>query len=359
MSRRERRQGNEVFSTGQAMFAALQLFPEQASTHAERVDAFFFFMMAVSAFFSVLIAALIIYFAVKYRRRSDKDRPAHIEGSLTLEIAWTGIPLLLTMIMFYWGAKLYFDIARPPANCMEIYVVAKQWMWKLQHQKGQREINQLHVPVGKPVKLTMISQDVIHDFAVPAFRLKQDVIPGRYTTTWFEATRPGEYHIFCDQYCGTNHSIMIGKVVVMPQADFGKWLARGPDDSLAAKGGRLFRKLQCITCHSMDSQARAPALEGLYGRTVHLRDGREVTADDGYIRKSILYPDADIVAGFEPIMPVYELKNDGGREQESQQLSEEEIRQLISYIKALGKGETPLRIERTPPPAKKPGEKKP
>jgi cytochrome c oxidase subunit 2 len=333
------------------MFAALQLFPEQASTHAERVDAYFYFMMVVGGFFSVLIAGMIIYFAVKYRRRAGADRPPAIEGGLKLEIAWTGLPFVLCMVMFYWATKLYFDIARPPADCMEIYVVGKQWMWKIQHQGGQREINQLHVPVGKPVKLTLISQDVIHDFGLPAFRLKIDVLPGRYTTTWFRATRPGKYHLFCDQYCGTNHSAMIGTVTVMSGADFDKWLDRGPDDSLAAKGGRLFRKLQCITCHSMDARARGPVLEGLFGREVHLKDGRALIADYDYIRKSILYPDADIVTGFEAIMPVYDEKNDG--------VGEEEIQQLITYIKSLGKAEVPSRIERTAPPAKKTGEKKP
>jgi cytochrome c oxidase subunit 2 len=324
------------------MFAVLQLLPDQASTHAEKVDQLFFFLLAVSGFFSVLIAGLIIFFAVKYRRRPENQWPAAIHGSIRLEVLWTGIPFALAMLMFYWGTKLFFDIVCPPENCMEIYVVGKQWMWKIQHQSGQREINRLHVPVGRPVRLTLISQDVIHDFAIPAFRIKQDVLPGRYTTTWFEATKPGEYHIFCDQYCGTNHSAMIGTVVVMPRADFERWLDRGPDDSLAAKGGRLFRKLECLTCHSMNAQARAPVLEGLFGREVHLKDGRTVIADEDYLRRSILYPDADIVDGFEPIMPPYDLENDG--------VGEEELQQLITYIKSLGQGETPQRIERSAPP---------
>jgi cytochrome c oxidase subunit 2 len=327
------------------MFADVPLFPEQASTHAEKVDALFFALLGVSGFFALLIAVLIIYFAIKYRRRSDADLPPRIEGGLKLEVFWSVVPLLISLGLFYWGAKVFFRLSTPPPNCMDVYVVGKQWMWKLQHVGGQREINQLHVPVNTPVKLTLISQDVIHDFAVPAFRIKQDVLPGRYTETWFEATRIGTYHLFCDQYCGTDHSGMVGKVVVLSRADFQKWLSRGAeaDDSLAARGEKLFRKLQCITCHSSDSGARAPVLEGLYDRRVELRDGRRVTADARYIRRSILDPDADVVAGFDPIMPTFRG-----------QVTDEELFQLIAYIKSIRDrrpGDRIPRTERTAPPA--------
>jgi cytochrome c oxidase subunit 2 len=336
------------------MFADVPLFPEQASTHAVRVDHLYFFLLGLTAFFSILIAALIITFAIKYRRRSPDERGQPIHGGLKLEITWTVIPLLISLVIFYWGADVFFNVSYPPEDSLEVFVVGKQWMWKVQHPGGQSEINQLHVPVDRPVKVVLISQDVIHDFAVPAFRIKQDVLPGRYTATWFQATKVGTYHLFCDQYCGTNHSAMIGQVVVLSQADFQKWLRggdrkiRGGDFSLAAKGEQLFRKLQCITCHSADARARAPVLEGLYLSEVRLQNGRTVLADDDYLRESILDPDAKIVAGFEPIMPTFQG-----------QVDEEEIRQLIAFIRSLRRGRTPPRTERTlpPPSIKKPGGK--
>ncbi|HEX7879419.1 MAG TPA: cytochrome c oxidase subunit II, partial [Candidatus Eisenbacteria bacterium] len=198
----------------------LPLFPEQASTHAASVDNLYFYLLGLAAFFTLLVIALVVFFAIKYRRRSESDLPPRIHGSMALEMLWTIIPLGLSLVTFYLGAKVYFDLSRPPDNAMEIWVVGKQWMWKVQHLEGVREINELHVPVGRPVKLTLTSEDVIHSFYVPAFRIKQDAVPGRYTTTWFEATKVGSYHLFCAEYCGTVHSGMIGTVVVMDPADY-------------------------------------------------------------------------------------------------------------------------------------------
>ena len=305
------------------MFSNLPLFPEQASTMAKRVDALYGFVLSVSGFFAVLIAVLVVTFAVRYRRRSDSDRPASIHGSLTLELLWTLIPFGLAMIMFSWGASVYVSMARPPDDALAVFVVGKQWMWKLQHLEGRREINELHVPVGRAVRLTMTSEDVIHSFFVPAFRIKQDVIPGRYTTAWFEATKPGTYHLFCAEYCGTEHSGMIGQVVVMEPAEYQAWLSGGaPAGSMASKGAVLFEQLGCITCHRGDSGARGPQLAGVFGKPVRLQNGDTVIADESYVRESILNPQAKIVAGFQPIMPTFKGL-----------VSEEGIMQLIAYIK--------------------------
>ena len=305
------------------------LFPELASTVAARVDALFFFLVAVSAFFSTLIFLLVGYFAIRYRRPSDAERPRPIEGDLRLELLWTLIPLGITMVMFVWGASLYFTLSRPPAGALEISVVAKQWMWKYQHPQGQREINELHVPLGRPVRLIMTSEDVIHSFFVPAFRTKMDVLPGRYTATWFEATKAGEFHSFCAEYCGTQHSGMLTRVVVMNPAQYEKWLSGGGlRESLASAGERLFQQLGCNTCHRADSAARGPALEGLFGKPVQLQSGESMTADEAYIRESILNPNAKIVAGYQPIMPTFQG-----------QVSEEGFLQIIAYIKSLGRGE--------------------
>jgi cytochrome c oxidase subunit 2 len=321
------------------MFAEVTIFPEQASTHARAVDQLFYFIVCVSGFFSALIALLIVWFALRYRRRSEADRPAPIHSSLKLELTWSIIPFLFMMVFFVWGAQLYFSWARPPEDAMEIYVVGKQWMWKMQHVNGQREINELHVPAGRPVKLTMISQDVIHSFFVPAFRIHMDVVPGRYTTVWFHATKPGRYPLFCSQYCGTNHAKMIGEVIVMPLDEYQTWLDQGVDGGLATDGRKLFMKLQCVTCHSANAKARAPVLEELYMAQVALDNGKTVRADDTYLRESILFPDAKIVAGFKPIMPSFQG-----------QINEEEVLQLIAFIKSLKHGQTPQRTESADPP---------
>jgi cytochrome c oxidase subunit 2 len=303
---------------------SLPLFPDQASTMAGRVDALYFYLLAVSAFFTVLIFLSVLALAVKYRR-SKHPVPVPVEGNNQLEIAWSVIPLGLSMIMFVWGASLFFSMNRPPRGALEIYAVGKQWMWKFEHLDGHREINELHVPVDRDVKLTMVSQDVIHSFFVPAFRVKQDVLPGRYTTVWFRATKPGTYHLFCSQYCGTKHSGMIGQVVVMEPAQYQLWLAGGPGEgSLVANGEKLFRDLACDTCHRADTGARGPDLAGVFGKPVTLKGGGKVVADESYIRESIVNPSAKIVFGYEPIMPTFQG-----------QISEEGLLQLVAYIKSL------------------------
>ena len=301
------------------------LFPEQASTMAPRVDALYLFFIAVAVFFTTLIFVLIVIFAVKYRRRSEQERPAPIEGIVWLEIAWSVIPLGVAMVMFVWGAVVFFDIYAPPGNALEINVVGRQWMWKVQHPQGRSEINELHVPLGQPVKLTMTSEDVIHDFFLPAFRVKHDVIPGRYTMIWFEPTKAGVYHLFCAEYCGTQHSGMIGRVVVMEPAEFERWLGGGATQASTAElGESLFQRFGCEPCHRAAGSRQGPSLAGLFGKTVNLESGGTAIADENYIRESILEPRAKIVAGYQPIMPTFKGL-----------ISEEGILQLIAYIKSL------------------------
>jgi len=316
------------------------LFPEQASGFAQHVDQFYLFLVLIAAFFSLLVALLILFFIIRYRKRPEREAE-QIHGSTLLEVTWTVIPLGISMVIFVWGAILYFHLQRPPANSLEIYGVGKQWMWKFQHPGGQREINALHVPVGRPVKVTLISQDVIHDFFVPAFRTKIDVLPSRYTYVWFTPTQAGEYHLFCSQYCGTNHSRMIGEVTVMNQADYAEWLASGKaEGSLASQGEKMFQEFGCITCHRPDSGARGPNLQGLYGRPVRLSDNRVIVADDNYIRESILQPNAKIVSGFQPIMPTFQGV-----------VTEEQLIQITEYIKHLSgeeAGAAPLNNRSTP-----------
>src|SRR6266446_3829205 len=246
------------------MWSGTPLFPEQASTMASRVDNLYFFLIGLTVFFSLLIAGLIVAYAIKFRRRTPDSIGARIHGGLLLEIAWTVIPLLITMVIFVWGASVFFAMSRPPDETLNVYVVGKQWMWKFQHLDGQREINELHVPVGRAVKLITTSEDVIHDFFVPAFRIKADVIPGRYVSIWFEATKPGRYRLFCAEYCGTRHSGMIGEVVAMAPSEYQTWLSGGAaEGSLASAGAKLFADLACNTCHRADTQGRGPMLEGL------------------------------------------------------------------------------------------------
>jgi cytochrome c oxidase subunit II len=305
------------------------LFPEQASTMAARVDALFYFLIAVSVFFVALIFLAILVFAVKYRRRSEGERPEPIEGNFWLEVVWSVIPLGLTMVMFVWGAIIYFDIYNPPNDALEISIVGRQWMWKAQHPEGQSEINELHVPLGQPVKLTMTSEDVIHDFFLPAFRVKQDVLPGRYTMLWFEASKAGEYPLYCAEYCGTQHSGMIGRVVVLEPAEFQKWLSGGATGmSMADLGESLFQRFGCQTCHRAGGTTQGPSLTGLFGKTVKLETGATVTVDEDYIRESIIDPRAKIVAGYQPIMPTFKGL-----------ISEEGLLQLIAYIKSLSAAE--------------------
>jgi cytochrome c oxidase subunit II len=308
----------------------LPLFPKEASVEAGKTDMVFFFLVGVSLFFTALIFTLIFVFVVKYRRRSSDEVAHQVKGGLLLELAWIFIPLAITMVMFTWGATVFFDSRRPPAGTLDIHVVGKQWMWKFQHPGGQMEIDDLHVPVGRPVRLIMTSQDVIHSLFIPAFRIKQDVLPGRYKQQWFTATRPGTYHLFCTQYCGTGHSAMIGTVHVLEPAAFEAWLAgETSGGSLAALGERLFTHYLCSSCHRNDTLARAPDLVGLYGKQVLLSDGGTVIADEDYIRESILASTAKVVSGWEPIMPLFKGV-----------IPEEEVAALVAYVKSLSGGGT-------------------
>jgi cytochrome c oxidase subunit 2 len=307
------------------MWSGFPLFPESASSIAGRVDALYFFLLAIAAFFSLLIAGLIVFYAVKYHRRSPGAVGSSIHGGLILELTWTIVPLIITMIIFVWGASVFVAMTHPPDDALNIYVVGKQWMWKFQHLDGQREINELHVPVERNIRLIATSEDVIHDVFVPAFRLKVDVIPGRYVTLWFRATKPGRYHLFCAEYCGTKHSGMTGEVIVMAPADYQAWLSGGtPGGSLADVGQKLFADLACNTCHRPDAQGRGPVLDGLLGKTVSLQSGGTIVADEAYLRESILNPSAKVTAGYQPIMPTFQGL-----------VSEDQLLQLIEYIKSL------------------------
>ncbi|MBS0208352.1 MAG: cytochrome c oxidase subunit II [Planctomycetes bacterium] len=306
-----------------------RLLPEQASTHASGVDSLYFFLLAVSLFVTVAIAGTILYFLIKYRGGNHHvDRTPSAGSYLAMEVAWIVTPLVLSMGIFGWGASLYFDAFRPPRDALDVQVVAKQWMWKFQHPNGRREINELHVPRGRPVRLTMISEDVIHAMFVPVFRIKRDVLPGSYGMCWFEATRTGDFHLFCAEYCGTNHSLMKGRVVVMEPAEYESWLGGGlSNEPPAVAGQRLFEELRCNTCHvAATGTARCPPLENMAGKEVRLADGRTVVADDNYLRESILQPAAKVVVGYQPLMPSF----DG-------QLNEEQLLQLLAYLKSLTK----------------------
>jgi cytochrome c oxidase subunit II len=306
------------------MFDNLPLWPVRASTGAGNVDALYIFLVLLATFMSVAIFSMILVFALRYRRQAGREAE-QIEGSNALEITWSVVPLGIFMVIFAWGAVIYFQERTPPRNATEVYVVAKQWMWKLEHVEGQREINELHVPVGRDIELIMTSQDVIHSFYVPAFRIKQDVLPGRYTTAWFRAIKPGVYHLFCAEYCGSQHSGMIGQVVVMEPAQYQAWLSGGnTSGSLAANGQSIFQQLGCVTCHRSDTQGRGPNLAGVFGKPVQLEDGRTVLADENYIRESILSPSAKVVSGFKPIMPVFQGL-----------VSEEQLTELVAYVKSL------------------------
>lgn len=303
-----------------------KLLPEQASTVAGQIDALYVFLVAISVFFTILTAVLVVLFAVKYRRRSENEVPEQPHEDSKLEILCGSVLLVLVLVIFGWGAKIFFDNSKAPADAMEILVVGKQWMWKLQHPNGKREINTLHVPVGQPVQLTMTSEDVIHSFFIPAFRVKQDVVPGRYTKVWFEATKPGQYHLFCTEYCGTEHSKMVGYVQALPPAEYERWLrgASGAAETPVEAGARLFTQLGCATCHNPGSGALGPNLAGVAGHTVKLTDGTEVVADDEYLRESILNSQAKVVAGYAPVMPLFKGM-----------ISEDQILNLIAYIKSL------------------------
>lgn len=309
------------------------LFPREASTIAPYADALYFFLLLITAVGLVLVGALVFGFSIRYR----KERSAvatQVEGSTLLEATWTIIPLALFLICFVWGALLYFRIYNPPTNAMNIYVVGKQWMWKAEHPGGQHEINSLHVPMGVPVQLTMISQDVFHSFSIPDFRVKREVIPGRYTTVWFEATTPGTYHIFCTQYCGTKHSGMIGEVTVLTPDEYKRWTEGSTSGmSLAQNGERLFASMGCNACHTGNAASRGPNLAGVYGSRLRLTNGSEVLVNEAYLRDAILNPSQHITAGYAPIMPTYQG-----------QISEEGLIDLVEYLKTL---KTNYRVQQT------------
>jgi cytochrome c oxidase subunit 2 len=314
----------------------IPLFPEAASSFASEVDALYLFIVAVSAFFTVAVSAAVVFFAFRYRRKHPEEIGAHIEGSLPLELLWSVIPTIIAMVMFAWGAKLFYEMRRAPAESMQIYAVGKQWMWKFQHTGGQREINELHVPVGRPIKVLVTSEDVLHDLYFPSFRTKIDAIPGRYQTLWFEATKPGRYHIFCAEYCGTKHSGMIGTVIVMEPQQYQDWLAGGGSEgTMAERGAKLFNDLACNTCHLDSGQGRGPSLKDIIGKPVELAGGQTAVVDEAYLRESILNSQAKIVKGFTPLMPTFQGL-----------VSEEGLAALIEHIKSL----SPQAAASTPAP---------
>ena len=284
----------------------IPIFPEQASSFAADVDALYFFVVAVSAFFSLVVAVLVIVFAIKFHRKRVGDVGARIEGNLAMELLWSVIPTIIMMVMFGWGASVFYHLRRMPDEAMHIYAVGKQWMWKFQHLEGQREINELHIPAGRRIKITVTSEDVVHSLYFPAFRTKIDAIPGRYMELWFEATTPGTYHIFCAEYCGTNHSGMIGSVTVLAPTAYQSWLAGGSEGSLADRGAALFQQLACNSCHLDSGQGRGPSLQGIWGKPVELADGSTVMVDEVYVRESILNSQAKVVKGFQPLMPTFQ-----------------------------------------------------
>jgi cytochrome c oxidase subunit 2 len=302
------------------------LVPEQASTFAWQVDALFIYILLICLFFGVGSVVFVVYFALKYREKTKFAVPDPIHGSDLLEIVWTGIPFVLALTIFVGGTAVFYNIYSMPTDAMDVYVVGKQWMWKFQHSTGQREINELHIPVGRKVKLTMTTEDVLHDVYIPAFRTKADVVPGRYTYIWFEATKPGKYRLFCAEYCGLNHSGMGGWVYVMEQRDFDNWLGGNAGSQSPAEAGKeLFQtKLQCATCHLDNGTGRGPKLTGIVNKPVKLNSGETVTADESYLRESILNSQKQVVDGYTPIMPIFKG-----------QVNEEQLLNLIAYIKSL------------------------
>jgi cytochrome c oxidase subunit 2 len=318
--------GSVFFSSA---IQAPQLRPEAASSIAEGVDHLYFALTFITLFFTIAIFSTIFFFMVKYRRRTDDETPGETEENLPLELAWTIIPALICAGLFLWASSLYFENSRPPSASTEIFVIGKQWMWHIQHPEGVREINELHVPLGVPVQLTMTSEDVIHDFYIPAFRVKKDVIPGRYSTLWFQATKVGTYHLFCAQYCGADHAEMLGWVYVMSPADYEAWLSSGsPNQTMVQIGEKTFNKLGCSSCHVSDGTGRGPSLAGAYGKEEELKTGEKRLVDEAFIRQAIITPNSVVLKNYPPIMPTFRG-----------QVNEEQVLQLIAYVKSLGSEE--------------------
>ncbi|WP_437184998.1 cytochrome c oxidase subunit II [Planctomicrobium sp. SH668] len=305
---------------------SFQWFPESASNFSGRVDALYAFMVGVTVVSTVLICIMVIGFGIYYRRGSKANRRGQMHNNF-LELIWASGPLVVSMIMFAWGAVIYFDMHHPPEDAMNIEVVGKQWMWKIRHPGGKAEINSLHVPAGQPVRLRMISEDVIHSFFVPAFRVKQDVVPGYYTQLWFTPTKPGTYHLFCAEYCGTEHSGMIGTVTVLEPSDYARWLADDTGEAPEVVGQKLFDRFRCATCHKAEGNGNGPALTGIFGKDRPLKGGGLALANEQYLRDSIMLPNKQVLAGYQAVMPSFQG-----------QITEEEVTSLIAYIKTL-KGE--------------------
>ena len=307
------------------MSSLFRFIPEQASTLAPQVDQLYWFIIGVTAFFGILTSVLVVYFAVKYRTNDPLAVGAPITGSIPLELAWSVIPFLISVVIFAWASQVFFDIYRPPDQTLNIYSTGKRWMWKFQHLDGRSEINELHVPVGRAVKVTFTSEDVLHSLYFPAFRTKADAIPGRLSTVWFNATKVGVFDIFCAEYCGTRHSGMIGKVHVMEPAAYQAWLSGGGGGgTLASRGERLFSELACNTCHIGDGSGRGPSLVDKFGTQERLANGSAVNVDENYVRESILMPQRKLVEGYQPLMPTFQGL-----------VNEESVMALIEYVKSL------------------------
>lgn len=320
----------------------IPLFPDQASSFAWQVDALYFYIIAVCLFFGVGVVIFATLFAFQYREKEKFEAGADIHGSNVLEITWTAIPFVIAMTIFVFGTVVFFNLYRMPSDATEIYVVGKQWMWKFQHGTGQREINELHVPVGRKIKLVMTTEDVLHDVYIPAFRTKADVVPGRYTYLWFEATKPGKYHLYCAEYCGLNHSGMGGWVYVMEQRDYDNWLAGNVTNQTPVEAGQdLFQnKLGCASCHQDNAQGRGPSMKNLFGKDQKLTNGQTVKVDDNYIRESIINPQGQIAEGYQPIMPTFKG-----------QVSEEQLNHIVAYIKSLSTTAAPATTTTAAPTA--------
>jgi cytochrome c oxidase subunit 2 len=323
------------------MIGEIIFWPQQASTTAREVDVLLYFLAGITGAVALLVAILLIVFSVVYRRRPGRQSQ-RVNNFVPLELFWTLTPLAIFMVIFVWGATVYYGAYRPPDNATVIYGIGKQWMWKFQHPEGQREINELHVAVGEPFQVMLTSEDVIHSFFVPDFRIHMDVLPNRYTSVWFQATRTGVYQLECSQYCGTSHSEMVGQVIVMTRPEYDNWLQFHAEGSMALKGRQVFLKYRCVSCHSPGPGQHAPLLEDIYGKPVRLTNGQTVMVDAEYIRRHILHPGVQVVVGWENIMPTFQ-----GR------MSEEEILQVIAFVKTLHRGQTPARVDELPPPVKK------
>jgi len=315
-------------------FNNFPLSPPRASNFAQEYDAIFYALVALTVFFTLVVGVAVIFFAVRYKKGTRADRSRPMYENLFLELTWTIVPLVIGLVMFYFGTSLYVKMRTPPKNATEIFVIGKQWMWHVQHGNGVRENNTLHVPAGVPIKLTMISQDVLHAFYIPAFRVQEHVVPGRYTQLWFTPTEIGEYHLFCNMYCGTQHSEMGGKVVVMSPKDFASWLSEGGQSSaplsMEQAGAKVYNKVGCANCHGAEDTLRAPSLYGIYNKRRTFADGTSLIADEEYLRSSILRPYDHITSGYGQTMPVYEG-----------QVTEEDVLNLVAYIKVLGTSTAP------------------